>query len=693
MPQELAKRPTPRRRARFGQLFALLGLTGFAISQPLLSTTGENPTLFVFTDVEGLGLVAYALAVALVPPLVLWLVVVLLGLVDRRAGDVVFLALAVVLAGCTVAQLLWSLDVSAELVVALVSLAAAAGFGVLLVRYDNVRRWLRYTAILPVLAVVAFLMMSPTSALLRGRDKPTPAAGSGLPPVVFLMLDELPTQTLLDADREIDRTRFPNLAALADTSTWYRDYSVMATWTDVSVPAILSGQTPKTGQALWTSYPDTIFSLLAPTHQVTAIESFTDLCGYDGCSGSGRASASGDARVGELTSRIAETWWSRLTGTASGGDVGDFAEAIVDQPDDKDNQDETLRAWMQSLGNRPQSADRFLQQLQRTDPPGFYYLHLLFPHQPWVHFPSGEPYRPPDQDSPFAQVEATPWGRAVEEQRHLWQVRYTDAVVGEVMDRLRAQGLYDDALIVVTSDHGVHLEGTNDEGRLAAEETLAEVAFAPLFIKQPGQTAGVVDDSNLMSIDLLPTIAAALGVEIPWSHPGLPAGSPEIAARGDAKEIYDFGDDPRPRFREVIHFDGSVRPDNGHRAIKAPLPADAQPLTLLASTVGLDDVLQSSVTDFAGAPLLGEVTINELDLLRKPLRGPQVAFVSGRVRSPAPNEGVVLLALNGEVVTVAPVAPDGRFATLLPPGVQRREGNEVTVLQLVDGVPTELAVS
>jgi hypothetical protein len=671
---------------RLGQLCALLGLTGFAISQPLLSATGDSPTLFVFTDVDGLSLVGFALVVAFVPPLVLWLVVVGVGLVDRRAGDVTFMALAVVLAGCAIVQLLRSLGLDAQVVAVALSVAAAVGFGFLLTRYENARRWLRYTAVLPVIAVVVFLTMSPTSALLRGRQAPTPVANSGLPPVVFLMLDEFPTQSILAADRTIDRTRFPNLAALADTSTWYRDYTAMSTWTDISVPSILSGQAPKAGQALWTTYPDTIFSLLAPTHEINAIESFTDLCGYEGCAGSGRAS--GSARTGELTSRVTRMWRDRVTGgSPSAGDLGDFAESVVDV-------DETTEEWRESLTARPENVAGFLEMLEPGDPPGFHYLHLLLPHQPWTYYPSGEEYTASSADWQLALVESSTWARLVEEQRHLWQARYADAIVGEIMDRLRQVGLYDDAVIVVTSDHGVVLEGTRDGGRSITPESVGDVAYAPLIVKGSGQARAVVDDTNLMSIDVLPTVAAAVGVEVPWAL-GHAAGSPAILERGDRKELFDFGDDPfRRDLVRVVEFDSTSRPDASRRAIASPLDPDAHPLSALAGSLGLDDLLRSPVTSLpstARSPATG--TLSGLKVLRTPLpRVPLPGVVSGQIRGDLARDGSVVLAVNGAVATVAPIDELGGFYTLLASDTLRREGNDVRLFHMYDDVATEVTL-
>ena len=43
-------------------------------------------------------------------------------------------------------------------------------------------------------------------------------------------------------------------------------------------------------------------------------------------------------------------------------------------------------------------------------------------------------------------------------QRHLLQVRFADALLGDVLAQLRHVGLYDDALVVVTSDHGASFQ-------------------------------------------------------------------------------------------------------------------------------------------------------------------------------------------------------------------------------------------
>jgi len=79
-------------------------------------------------------------------------------------------------------------------------------------------------------------------------------------------------------------------------------------------------------------------------------------------------------------------------------------------------------------------------------------------------------------------------------------VRYVDRWVGELLEEIRAAGIYDDSLIVITADHGEELfdHGGFEHGHSMHEEVLA----VPLLVKWPkgvaadrwvGQTVAVMD--------------------------------------------------------------------------------------------------------------------------------------------------------------------------------------------------------
>ena len=62
---------------------------------------------------------------------------------------------------------------------------------------------------------------------------------------------------------------------------------------------------------------------------------------------------------------------------------------------------------------------------------------------------------------------------------------YTDLLLGRALDRLRATGVYDRALIVVLADHGASFRA-GEPHRAATAGNLPDIAGIPLFVKAPG---------------------------------------------------------------------------------------------------------------------------------------------------------------------------------------------------------------
>ena len=111
------------------------------------------------------------------------------------------------------------------------------------------------------------------------------------------------------------------------------------------------------------------------------------------------------------------------------------------------------------------------------------------------------------------QLVAQGWGR------HLLQVGYADRVLGQIIDRLKSTGIYERALIVVTADHGRSFR-PGERGRVVLEPTVEDILEVPLFVKNPGQSEGAVLEHTVRTIDIVPTIAAALGAKPPWEVDG-----------------------------------------------------------------------------------------------------------------------------------------------------------------------------
>lgn len=95
-----------------------------------------------------------------------------------------------------------------------------------------------------------------------------------------------------------------------------------------------------------------------------------------------------------------------------------------------------------------------------------------------------------------------------------------DRSVGRVMDKLEAEGLADNTIIVLSSDNGgagyIGLPEVNAPFR-GWKITLFEGGIrVPMFVKWPNRIApGTVVDTPVAHIDLLPTLAAAAGADLP----------------------------------------------------------------------------------------------------------------------------------------------------------------------------------
>ncbi len=95
------------------------------------------------------------------------------------------------------------------------------------------------------------------------------------------------------------------------------------------------------------------------------------------------------------------------------------------------------------------------------------------------------------------------------------EIRYADSQVQSVIQHLREEGFYDNALIIVTSDHG---EEFMERGKMAYHwyTLYNELLSVPLIIKFPGNKgAGSRIQGQVGLIDLMPTVLDHLGVSYP----------------------------------------------------------------------------------------------------------------------------------------------------------------------------------
>lgn len=96
-----------------------------------------------------------------------------------------------------------------------------------------------------------------------------------------------------------------------------------------------------------------------------------------------------------------------------------------------------------------------------------------------------------------------------------------DAGIGRLIDLLKEKGLYDNTMIVFTSDHGEYM-GFHHM-MLKCNHLYDPLARVPLLVKYPGsEGAGQCDPALTENIDIAPTVLQACGLPTPATMQGRP---------------------------------------------------------------------------------------------------------------------------------------------------------------------------
>lgn len=93
-----------------------------------------------------------------------------------------------------------------------------------------------------------------------------------------------------------------------------------------------------------------------------------------------------------------------------------------------------------------------------------------------------------------------------------------DYNVGRLVEKLKELGIYDDTIIIYTSDHGCHFKTRNLEYKRSCHESSTHT---PLIIKGGGFEGGKRDDRLVSLIDMPPTMLSMAGIDIPDNYKGL----------------------------------------------------------------------------------------------------------------------------------------------------------------------------
>ncbi|MFT5285515.1 MAG: arylsulfatase A-like enzyme [Planctomycetota bacterium] len=317
-------------------------------------------------------------------------------------------------------------------------------------------------------------------------------------PIVLIVLDAMHAGHV--SHLGYDRLTTPNIDALAQAGTSFLKAFAPTPYTLASIPTILTGRHPD-------RHGVTQPGSELPAHETTLAEVL------------GRAGYKTHAMVGNLQGSSLHALeqgfevYEELFRGAVESDAGP-ASGTVRIP--------TAFEYLPVLKNWTQAND---------ERPPFYYMHFLEPHMPYdppAEFRSrflDSDYRGPFEDGANGgedEREATSpkrRNRAIHRNavRALYDAHlaFVDDHVGQVLEHLKSIGLYERALIILTSDHGESLWQHGHWGH--STQVYDEMLHVPLVVKWPAEFAiqGQRIDELTSLMDITPTICEALGISPP----------------------------------------------------------------------------------------------------------------------------------------------------------------------------------
>ena len=349
---------------------------------------------------------------------------------------------------------------------------------------------------------------------------PQPGAADGSPNVIVIVLDTLRADHMSTYGYEYDTT--PQLTAFAAGATVFEPGIANATWSLPSHASLLTGLLPHQHGA------HAVLAAISQSPEARAARresgGGTGAPGAETFSFAQRPLSAAHETLAEL---LAARGYSTAAIVANFGWVSDFFgllqgfHYVDNRPMNLFNWEPVAAPYLRRSGwdwlndryillNKSAFfADSIVAhardwEAQRPARPFFLLLNFMDAHAPFRAslLTDGFEGRLPDiaADGEQSQVIA----------RYDRSIAYLDDQVGELFDFLRAGDLFDNSLIVVTSDHGENF----DDDRPAAHgaDLLQATVAVPLIIKLPHQTEGSRPGRVGQLIDVVPTVRDVLAL-------------------------------------------------------------------------------------------------------------------------------------------------------------------------------------
>jgi len=554
-----------RRSVGIQELLHLSALNAFGVVQPILDRLAANTGFLQRFGYSGAAVLFSIVVLTVTIPVTVCGLVTLLrhygwkkcadGLLGFAIGVLSIVSLLMVARWLSVSLNLLSRGIP-DVVMALGAVCAGLAAVRAYFRSAAYRQILSLCAIGVILFPLNFFSSAAIQQQVLGisnRGRSSGISAEHPAPVIMIVFDGLSGMALLNEQYEIDRIRYPAFARLSDISSFNRNATTVHPRTTHAMPAILTSSLPEENlQPIEADHPTNLFRLIHDSDQydMSVFEPFTHFYPAESLRITSRKS------VVQQTGRLLTTLLRVFARLSTPQDLEFlhfpvplewFGLKTSEQQSREVRNGRISYIWDTS---RTEQFEHFVDCLQPTARPGFRFLHIVVPHDPWNLLPSGKSYhRYGKYTTPIYGSYEEDWTSdelPVNQawQRYLLQLQFADLWLGRILDKLEATNQLDESLIVVTGDHGMaFVPGVNR--RVPSAQSLADIISVPLFLKRPGQQKGDISDRNVETIDILPTIAEVLGLPADgaWEGSSLLSDIPE-----------------RPR-KTVLGLDTVIRPD------------------------------------------------------------------------------------------------------------------------------------
>jgi len=662
--------------------FVILALWTLSITQPLLNALGDAATFFVAHDANKLHIFGFVLLLVFIGPMILIGTSFIAGKMNKKLGLIAHLLITGILASGFFLVLFNNILQTVPTISVVLSVVLGTIVATFLARIDNIPGLGAFSGLLAIACSVLFLFFTPVSSIGTASKKAdfTKVDFAAEMPVVLLVFDEFSPIALLDKDNQIDPVRFPNIAKLAGQSSWFPNTMATHNFTYKAVPGILTGKLPPAENLPPTqaNYKNNLFTLLGEQYEFNVVDLLTTLCPQDYCPDEQGINTfkvqpfMSDIEIVLKHIYYPKTWAEEYLPALNEGwkDFSSKKPEIVES----NIPDPIKFAQVKSEGLFFADDIEMFQSFLDNIKPGkqtLDYIYLVFPHTPWEYLPDGRTYG----GLPITHnwdSEAT-----VEEvyHRYLLQLGVVDTMIGDLVDRLNSVNKYDDALIIVTADHGLNFKAGISSRNLVNPAVL----HVPLLIKKPHQKVGQVNEKFVSNIDIVPTIADILGIKIPWSDDGNSVFDDSFPERSDMKMYTSPTKMTTFARNDIVNFDAvphRIKKFGERSSLDTLSNAGTHGQLLGRTTDNLDDLLSY----FDTAPT---IEANFEDFLNVDLSANRLPVIfKGKVTLPEASEDSfsVAIALNGEISTTALTQGTGKgrsFKAILPPAKIQNGSNRI----------------